>query len=324
MSKKYGNPCATYNIPLNNDENDVFRTGCVHFYHFLHGKSTEYKPLMLKMHLEFVESPLMTEAEGKYIEQQQQLEEEIKALTDALRQAKDYGNQLMDRIDKLEKSNSLDCEKINALLSSSDNAARQSVQQLEAKIKTLEDALLVKDDVVNQLMERTEKLEKNLSNSVLDNCTTQDNSIEKLKQPSINNHSNQQSYGCTIWNIPQPPGYGGYINNVIALAKRIGLSLARDHINNIDVYELGSYLGPANYCVYFCNKDLRDEFLKKSHILKEFSETKDLTISDETEYHTVVIRNITDVCSTFAIGRVVQIAKQMYLWLTRDQIRHVD
>ncbi|TMW39324.1 hypothetical protein DOY81_014338 [Sarcophaga bullata] len=66
MSEEYGNPCATYNIPLNSSENDVFRIGCSQLYSCLHinGKSAEcYKPMMLKMHLEIDESPLTAETE---------------------------------------------------------------------------------------------------------------------------------------------------------------------------------------------------------------------------------------------------------------------
>lgn len=43
MSKKYGNPCAIYNIPLNGNESKVFSMSYAHLKNFLHVNSKHGK-----------------------------------------------------------------------------------------------------------------------------------------------------------------------------------------------------------------------------------------------------------------------------------------
>ena len=67
------------------------------------------------------------------------------------------------------------------------------------------------------------------------------------------------------------------ITNVIALGQRMDLRITSNQIHNIVVYERNPPF--LTYFVQFGNKKLKEAFLKKSHLLKNFRRTKFLTIS---------------------------------------------
>ncbi|TMW42549.1 hypothetical protein DOY81_012371 [Sarcophaga bullata] len=118
MSKSDEICSASYNIPFTNNKNEVFGTSCANLYNFIYINSnhvmisTNCKPMMLKMHLEFDGSPLMDEAEERSMEVDisnndetqfvQQLEIKLKALQDALQQANYEANKLIDCIEKIQ------------------------------------------------------------------------------------------------------------------------------------------------------------------------------------------------------------------------------
>ncbi|TMW53876.1 hypothetical protein DOY81_001047 [Sarcophaga bullata] len=81
----------------------------------------------------------------------------------------------------------------------------------------------------------------------------------------------------TIWNFkPSAWNANSDTANVIDLAKRMGLLLSRDDIIDMDVYRENQ--NSFVYEVYFCSKDVKEAFLAKSYILKEFPETQSITI----------------------------------------------
>ena len=99
-----------------------------------------YKPICFQMHLTFDDSPLAGRLQEKNIE--------------IITKLNDY-------------------ESTNILLQSSYNAARQSIQQLESKVKTLKDGLHAKDAVLTELQDRlhiVETYNQYLTNKYRDNA----------------------------------------------------------------------------------------------------------------------------------------------------------
>ncbi|TMW40582.1 hypothetical protein DOY81_014339 [Sarcophaga bullata] len=344
MSEKYGNPCATYNIPLNGSKNAVFRIGCVHLYHFLHmnGKSAEcYKPMMLKMHLEIDDSPLTAGTEEQNIEhdnskngvlqsvQQQRMEARIKKLEDAV-------NQLIEREMEFGKDNifrkyhevgssTIACERTNTLLSTSVQQQPKGEFQILKDADVLDTAADVRNSSIKMYDSNNESDKNEDTEDIASASASASNGHDMIALKEKKEASFEADNQVLIWGVKSfDSSEDSAIVNVIELAKQMGLTLRRNQIKAI--YVIRANIHFCSYWVHFRTKCIKDTFLQQKHILTQFLETRFLSIEDETPSCCVLIRNFKSSTTNEdnAIVNVIGLAKQMGLTLIRDQILYID
>ncbi|TMW47229.1 hypothetical protein DOY81_007693 [Sarcophaga bullata] len=245
----------------------------------------------------------------------------------------------------------------NIALDNSNNGVMRSVQQLEAKIKTLEDALRHAKDDASKLKDRVENLEKN--NVVVktpdvgniksrDNCNKETNNesilsgehnfIENIASSRKAHQSNTipeekpevfdlrhkcvyiQSFQCSDTSLDVA------FSNVRKLANEMNARIPDNSVIHIDVDILDkNYL---DYYVYFRDAKVKTEFLKNRFIYEYNPHTSHyLRILDYSDWGVVEIRNFlsSDLSIETAFDNVIELANKMGLfWNIRKFIDHID
>ncbi|TMW42499.1 hypothetical protein DOY81_012421 [Sarcophaga bullata] len=300
MSKMYGICCAACNVPLNNE--DDYSVPVVAIYIIFHvllaiteSKSAEcmhcdaYKPMLYKMHLEFVNSPLSEKDQEKNIELCTKLNE---------------------------------YERINAFLNSSNNAARQTVQELEGKIKTLKDALETKEDIVKQLTDRMETLEvfneylTSNNNSAPDVSNGSQNKMESNKNMNENNKKQQ------------PNKNNKFNNNNNKKQGKKGKGGGNNKNENVpDKEELPSPNINKEIPTDNENNSSDDDIEDGASAIKEQSASneKQEGFAKSKVGNTVMIKNFksSDLDKNIATANVIALAEKMGLSLTIHQIKEI-
>ena len=108
--------------------------------------------------------------------------------------------------------------------------------------------------------------------------------------------------------------------NVHGLAKKMRITYIRHFIDYIDVYsEKPNFL---TYSVCFNREDMKIVFLQKKDILKQFTETEFLEISD-VGGHTLSCDNVNNFSMAIASANVIGLAEIMSLSLATDNIKRI-
>ena len=247
-----------------------------------------YKPMLYKMHLEFADTPLSEKDREKNIELCTKLNE---------------------------------YERINAFLNSSNNAVRQTVQELEGKIKTLKDALQVKEDIVKQLTDRIETLEtfseylSNKTNSALEVSNGSQNKMESNKSMNENNKK-------------QPPYKNNKSNNNKKQANKGkgGNNNKNENISNKE--ELSPNINKEIPTDNEENKDTSDDEIGAVACAGKEHSTSNQNLEAFVKSkvgNTVMIKNFKslDLDKDISTANVIALAEKMGLSLTIHQIKEI-
>ena len=108
--------------------------------------------------------------------------------------------------------------------------------------------------------------------------------------------------------------------NVLGLAKKMRLTYIRNFIDNIDVYSTKPNF--LTYSVRFNREDMKNAFLQRKDILKEFEETKFLELAD-VGGHTLSCDNVNNFSMAIASANVIGLAEIMSLSLANDNIKRI-
>lgn len=128
-----------------------------------------------------------------------------------------------------------------------------------------------------------------------------------------------------IWNVKSlATSKDVAIAYVIELAQQMDFKITCDEIKFITIF-LNPLSGLYYYCVQFKSKCIKDTFLEKQHILKQFDETNNLEIVDETKLDSVVITNLISTDSRYKIvlANVIRLANEINIQLTPKDISFI-